>query len=149
MTTVKNTTCVILNRLLLAVTLLYFPLIIWGAEGAPANGKTMIVYPTSRFFTLNAACFRQADCEQVVVSLLKETPGITNIMPYSRQGSIMADLERGQVKPDEVAQKVAKLMEEKGFGKYQLKITGSRTIPNKLTVRLFPTRVMASSERFA
>lgn len=134
----------------LVITLLHFPTALWGAEGVPtSDGKTMIIYPTSRFITLNHACFRRIECEQEVVSLLKKTAGITNVMSHSRQGAIMADFERGKVKPEEVAQKVLKLMEEKGFGKYQLKITGSRTIPNKLTVRLFPTKVMASSERFA
>ncbi len=147
MTTVKNTTCVMLNRLLLAITLLYFPPALWGAEGT-TDANTMIVYPHSRYFTLNAVCFRQRDCEQEVVSLLKNTPGITNVMAYSRQGAIIANFQEGKVKPEDVAQRVAKLMEEKGFGKYELKTTGSQTIPNKLTVRLLPTRVMASSERF-
>ena len=61
----------------------------------------------------------------------------------------MADFERGKVKPEEIAQRVAKLLDEKGFGKLEVRTTGSRTIPNKLAVRLFPTRVTASSERFA
>lgn len=137
-------------RILFALTLVYFPSLLWGAEGMPTtDGKTMIVYPASRMFTLNAVCFRQPECEREVVSLLKETPAITNVMAYSRQGSIMADFETGKVKPEEIAQRVAKLMEEKGFGKYALRTTGSRIAPNKLTVRLLPTRVMASSDRFA
>ena len=132
------------------VLVLYFPVALWSAEGTPAvDGKTMIVYPTSRYVTLNHPCFRKTECEGLVVSLLKETPGITNVMAHSRQGAIMADFERGKVKPEEVAQRVAKLMEEKGFGQVGLRATSSRTIPNKLSVRLFPTRVTASSERFA
>jgi len=134
----------------LVLTLLYFPLALRGAEGPPtSDGKTLIVYPTSRYITLNHVCFRQTECEQAVVSLLKETLGITNVMSHSRQGAIMADFERGKVKPEEIAQKVARLMGDKGFGKVELKTTGSRTIPNKLAVRLFPARVTASSERFA
>ena len=151
MTRVKNTGLgILIMPTIFVAVLLYFPLAASGGEAMPAtDGKTMILYPTSRFITLSAVCFRQPECEQEVISLLKNTPGISNVMSYARQGSIMADFERGKVKPEDIAQKVLKLMEEKGFGKYQLKITGSRTIPNKLTVRLFPTRVMASSERFA
>ena len=136
----------------LAVASLFFPAAL-RAEGTPATeGKTMIVYLAGSFFTLNAVCFRQTECEQEVVSLLKKTPWITGVMPYSRQGAIMADFERGKVKPEEItqiAQKTARLMEEKGFGKYELRTTGSRTIPNKLAVKLLPTRITAASERFA
>ena len=148
---VKNTRCGLDTiPVVLAMMLLYFPLALWGAEGTPAaEGKTLIVYPTSRFVTLNHACFRKTECEQEVMSFLKKTPGITNVMSHSRQGAIMADFDREKVKPEEIAQKVAKVMEEKGFGNVDLKITGSRIIPNKLTVRLLPTRVTASSERFA
>jgi len=151
MARVKNTGLGILIRPAIFATLfLYFPLAAWGGEAMPAtDGKTLIVYPTSRYITLNHVCFRQTACEQAVVSLLKETPGITNVMSHSRQGAIMADFERGKVKPEEIAQKVARLMGDKGFGKVELKTTGSRTIPNKLAVRLFPARVTASSERFA
>ena len=147
----KNTGLGILIMLtIFVVVLLYFPLAASGTEAMPAtDAKILILYPTSRYITLNHVCFRKTECEQAVVSLLKETPGITNVMSHSRQGAIMADFERGKVKPEEIAQKVARLMGDKGFGKVELKTTGSRTIPNKLAVRLFPGRVTASSERFA
>jgi len=148
---VKETRSRILPILTLFTLMMFsLPLALWSAEVAPTTeGKTMIVYPTSRFVTLNAACFRQTACEQLAVSLLKNTPGITNVMSYSRQGAIMADFEKEKVKPEELAQQVAKLMAENGFGNVELRTTGSRMIPNTLTVRLLPTRVMASSERFA
>ena len=151
MNPVKETRSRILLILtLLTLTLLSVPLALWSAEVAPTTeGETMIAYLTSRSVMLNAACLRQTACEQLVVSALKNTTGITNVMSYSRQGVIMADFEKEKVKPEELAQQVARLMEEKGFGKVELRTTGSRTIPNTLTVRLLPTRVMASSERFA
>lgn len=74
--------------------LLYFPVATWGAEAVPTGeGKTVIVYPTSRYLTFNAVCFRQPDCEQEVVSFLKNTPAITNVMSHSRQGAIRPTLK--------------------------------------------------------
>lgn len=134
-----------MSRAMIALAMVFVPSLLWPAEGT----KTMIVYPTSRYVTLNHACFREEACEREVVSLLEKIPGVANVMSHRRQGAIMLNWDRGKMRPEELAEKVLRVMDEKGFGRFDFKITGSRTIPNKLAVRLFPGRVVAISERFA